>query len=99
MRQKYANLKKLNLTVDVILKLFLDNEEDCDTNIAKEIVYRIFILDFFTILFLYGEKPLLLILKMLEENEEYEICQVILEQIEEQNIINKDAKIRTRYEE
>lgn len=99
MRQKYATLKRLNLTVDLILKLFADNKEDCDFNIAKEIVHRIFVLDFFTILFLYGERPLLLILQMLEEQEEYEICQIIVDQIEEQNKINKDAQVRTRYEE
>lgn len=88
-------LPKCLITVDEILKLFSDNKEDCDVNSAREIIQKIYLMDYFSILFLYGETPLLLILEYLESKEEYETCGVIIKTIEEQNKINSDT-IKTR---
>lgn len=90
-------MNKLNLTINDVLKYIESYELDCDYNIAKEIYNKLFQKDFFSIIYLYGEDYLLVLLNMLEEMEEFEVCKIIINQIEEQNKINKDVKIRTRY--
>lgn len=90
MKQKSTFPKGL-ITKEDILKL---KNVDTDAE-AKEILYKIYLNDFWSICMAFGEDVILDVLEYLQEKEEYELCNLLIKDIEEINNLS-NVKIRTR---
>ena len=86
------------ITIENILKLFEENKEDMDFTLAREIVFRIYNKEYFSILYLCGHIHLLILLEYFEKLEEYEVCSLIIDTIDEHNKLVND-KIPTKRNE
>lgn len=84
-----ATPKKL-ITVEDILELFKQNNEDMDINLAREIVMRIYKEDYFNVFYICGETTLHILIDYFEELEEFEVCVTIRDTILEHNKLTKD---------
>ncbi len=87
---------KTLITINDILVLFEENKESMDNALAREIVMRIYKSDYFSILYICGHIPLLILLEYFQELEEFEVCAQIINTISEHNKLTKDNIPTTR---